>query len=120
MRFARLKRFLLLMNFWGLDPLKLYRSLRGFPTFLHEYRIFKRQLQQATDSFPLGKLYSCLEDKNSQSGTTSGHYFHQDLLVARKIFQHHPKKHVDIGSRVDGFVAHVACFRNIEVLDIRH
>jgi len=27
--------------------------------------------------------------------------------------------HVDIGSRVDGFVAHVASFRKIEVFDIR-
>jgi hypothetical protein len=26
---------------------------------------------------------------------------------------------VDIGSRVDGFIAHVASFRDIEVLDIR-
>lgn len=30
-----------------------------------------------------------------------------------------PEKHVDIGSRVDGFVAHVASFREIEVFDIR-
>ena len=29
------------------------------------------------------------------------------------------KRHVDIGSRLDGFVAHVASFREIEVLDIR-
>ena len=28
-------------------------------------------------------------------------------------------KHVDIGSRVDGFVAHVASFRDVEVFDIR-
>jgi hypothetical protein len=30
-----------------------------------------------------------------------------------------PTKHVDIGSRVDGFVAHVATFREIEAFDIR-
>jgi SAM-dependent methyltransferase len=49
----------------------------------------------------------------------SGHYFHQDLFVARKIFEEKPDRHVDIGSRTDGFVAHVAVFREIEVLDIR-
>ena len=27
--------------------------------------------------------------------------------------------HVDVGSRVDGFVAHVAAFRPIQVVDIR-
>ena len=39
--------------------------------------------------------------------------------MAQKIFQKAPVKHVDCGSRIDGFVAHVASFRQIEVLDIR-
>jgi len=67
----------------------------------------------------MGKAYPCLEDRFSASGTASGHYFHQDLLVARRIFLNNPNIHVDIGSRVDGFVAHVASFREIEVFDIR-
>jgi SAM-dependent methyltransferase len=49
----------------------------------------------------------------------SGHYFHQDLLVAQRIFANNPQKHLDIGSRTDGFVAHVASFRHIEIIDIR-
>jgi len=49
----------------------------------------------------------------------SGHYFHQDLLVAQKIFKNNPTRHIDIGSRVDGFIAHVASFRSIDILDIR-
>jgi len=60
-----------------------------------------------------------LDDRFDQSGTASGHYFHQDLLVASRIFINNPEKHVDIGSRIDGFVAHVASFREIEVFDIR-
>jgi len=48
-----------------------------------------------------------------------GHYFHQDLLVARRIYENGPSLHMDVGSRVDGFVAHVAAFRKINVLDIR-
>ncbi|NBO72645.1 DUF268 domain-containing protein [bacterium] len=48
-----------------------------------------------------------------------GHYFHQDLFIARKIHEVAPQKHVDIGSRTDGFIAHVASFRTIELLDIR-
>ncbi|AEF85541.1 conserved hypothetical protein [Treponema primitia ZAS-2] len=48
-----------------------------------------------------------------------GHYFHQDLLVARKIYINNPHNHIDIGSRIDGFVAHIASFRSIDVLDIR-
>ena len=48
-----------------------------------------------------------------------GHYFHQDLLVAGLIYEENPIRHVDVGSRIDGFVAHVASYREIEVLDIR-
>lgn len=64
--------------------------------------------------------YPCLFDKKENAGVAKGHYFHQDLLVAQKIFNAKPVKHVDIGSRVDGFVAHVAAFREIEVFDIRN
>jgi SAM-dependent methyltransferase len=35
------------------------------------------------------------------------------------IYQAKPVRHVDIGSRFDGFVAHVASYREIEVIDIR-
>jgi SAM-dependent methyltransferase len=41
------------------------------------------------------------------------------LYVARKIYKQNPCKHIDIGSRIDGFVAHVASYRDIEVMDIR-
>lgn len=54
-----------------------------------------------------------------RGGVASGHYFHQDLAVARDIFRSNPRRHIDVGSRVDGFVAHVAAFRDIEVCDIR-
>ena len=39
--------------------------------------------------------------------------------MAKKIFIADPVKHVDIASRIDGFVAHVAVFRKIEIFDIR-
>jgi len=60
-----------------------------------------------------------LGDYSDTAGVAKGHYFHQDLLVAKLIHEHAPKRHIDIASRVDGFVAHVASFREIEVVDIR-
>ena len=65
------------------------------------------------------ELMPCLNDWYEEGGTTKSEYFWQDLLVARKVFEANPEKHVDIGSRVDGFVAYVASFREIEVFDIR-
>ncbi len=76
--------------------------------------------QQGNDtSFVFGKQKLILNERFDESGIASGHYFHQDLHVARKIFLQNPVKHVDIGSRTDGFVAHVAAFREIEIFDIR-
>ena len=60
-----------------------------------------------------------LSDFADKAGRAAGHYFHQDLLVAQYIYSHGPCRHIDIGSRIDGFVAHVASFRQIEVVDIR-
>lgn len=91
--------------------------LKGMPAFLREYRQIRRQAVPA--DFPFGAFYPCLEDRRQESGTATGHYFHQDLLVAGRIFQNNPVRHVDIGSRIDGLVAHVGSFRQIEVLDIR-
>jgi hypothetical protein len=87
--------------------------------FLREYLELKKQAKNFGNSFPFGKFYPCLDEKHVDSGTASGHYFHQDLHVARRVFNNNPGKHVDIGSRIDGFVAHVAAFREIEVLDVR-
>jgi hypothetical protein len=79
---------------------------------------FRFQARNYT-TFRFGKRYPCINDRFQPSGIASGHYFHQDLFVANKIFLNNPERHVDIGSRVDGFVAHVASFRNIEVIDVR-
>ena len=63
--------------------------------------------------------YPIWSDYRKQAGSSSGDYFHQDLLVASFVYEHQPQKHFDVGSRIDGFVAHVAAFRKIHVLDIR-
>ncbi len=88
------------------------------PWLRRDLEELRRQLGADPD-FPLGKFKAQLKDRSASSGTTSGHYFHQDLLVAQRIFANAPERHVDIGSRMDGFVTHVASFRPIEVFDIR-
>lgn len=94
--------------------------LKKFPTFLREYAEIRRQAEKAGDDFPFAKLYPCLEEKDEESGVIAEHYFLQDLLVAQKIYQmNSPSRHVDIGSRIDGFVGHVASFREVEIFDVR-
>jgi hypothetical protein len=97
----------------------LWTYLQGMPRFLEEYRRIRRQADRSDQDFPFAKPYPCLMERNQESGVLAEHYFYQDLYVARKIFANNPERHVDIGSRVDGFVGHVASFREIEVLDVR-
>jgi SAM-dependent methyltransferase len=104
---------------FGIEPYKTIRSLRGLPFYLRDFRTLKDQRASAVREFPFGKPYPCLDERFTDSGVAKGHYFHQDLLVARRIHLNNPSTHVDVGSRIDGFLAHVASFRPIEVLDIR-
>lgn len=67
----------------------------------------------------ISQLYPVIGEATQEAGGASGHYFHQDLLVARQIYLKNPKRHIDVGSSIYGFVSHVASFRDIEILDVR-
>jgi len=96
----------------GFDVQKMVAYLR-YPRYLKERSKFISKGGVITKNFPI------LYDYRDKAGKAMGQYFHQDLLVASFIYSKNPKKHIDIGSRIDGFVAHVASFREIEVMDIR-
>lgn len=107
-----------MLRIFGFDPIQLMRSIQGLPFYFLDLLKIKKQ-KGADESFKFGKPYPILNERFSESGTMSGHYFHQDLFIARQIFINNPIRHIDIGSRTDGFVAHVAAFREIEIIDIR-
>ena len=113
-----MKRFIILLNSMGINLKAFFIFWKELPSVYKDYRKLKKQKGNNTDFF-FGRSHIITKDKHASSGIMSGHYFHQDLLIARKIFLANPVKHVDIGSRTDGFVAHVAVFRKIEIFDIR-
>jgi len=84
-----------------------------FQRDLEEYR----RLQ--TGMFPVTEEQRVLYDDNASAGISDPHYFYQDLWAASKIYCHDPERHVDIGSRLDGFIAHLLVFTSVEVVDIR-
>ena len=115
MSFARVLRRLywILSEQLGMDPRKAWRSLRGLPRYLRGLQQFRATYGDRLSLTP------CLHDWHAEGGATSNEYFWQDLVVARMVFAARPRKHVDIGSRIDGFVAHIASFREVEVFDVR-
>lgn len=103
---------------YGLDLYKLKRSLKGRNFYKKDLEEFRKQKGE-DNTFPLGESKAILDEREESSGNMTGHYFHQDLYVARRLFKANPPNHLDIGSRTDGFVAHVASYREIEIMDIR-
>ena len=106
-------RFYWLLCQFGLTLGCWFFSFRGLPRYFRHVIHFKSLY---AGNF---RFRPCLHDWYAEGGSLSHEYFRQDLHVARLIFNANPEIHVDIGSRVDGFVAHVASFREIEVFDIR-
>ena len=113
-----LKNFYRILSSLGIQPKITWMSIKGWPYFRSDLREIRRQLKGSKD-FKITMLYPVLRERFETNGDLKSHYFHEDLLVARRVFENKPLKHVDVGSRVDGFVAHVASFREIEVFDIR-
>jgi SAM-dependent methyltransferase len=107
------------MLLFGLDPARALATFVALPRYLKDLFVFCRQRNSASHHFGSLTIAPQLDDRGSGSGIASGHYFHQDLLVARRVYEQQPVIHCDVGSRIDGFVAHVASFREIEVFDIR-
>jgi mannosyltransferase OCH1-like enzyme/SAM-dependent methyltransferase len=95
-----------------LNPGLLLRRLRAFPKFYKDLQLFKSQTDWTIQVEPR------LDDAIEQAGSL-GEYFWQDLFLARRILELAPEKHVDVGSRIDGFVGHLACTRKLDVIDIR-
>jgi hypothetical protein len=112
-----MKKFLLKISFislqFGFDITRPFKFFKSLPKYLNDYFKFKKNFNGSIEFLP------CLHDWYEEGGNTKGEYFLQDLTVARIIAKKNPVKHIDIGSSIEGFVAHVASFRQIEVLDVR-
>jgi len=98
---------------FGLNLIRFVKAFIGLPRYIRDYIRFRKNYTGKMTRQP------CLHDWHEQGGETKSEYFWQDLMVARWINSNNPQRHIDIGSRVDGFVAHVASFREIEVFDVR-
>lgn len=105
---------------FGVDLKRLVKSIVALPRFIGSARRYSNAAA-AVGGLPLRlrRIHPCLLDADQNAGILGGAYFHQDLLIAQHIHKANPERHIDVGSRTDGFVAHVASYRDIEVIDIR-
>jgi SAM-dependent methyltransferase len=103
----------------GFNPWVFYRSLKAVPSYVSDWLRYRQLKPPPTFRLQLRNAFPILTDRDASAGLASGHYFHQDLWASRLIFQRRPELHIDIGSRVDGFVAHLLTFMPVTIIDIR-
>ncbi len=125
--------FIYLLKYFGINPIAPIQNLIGTPKYLMNLSKLYLQIKKSSGKYskfpsavkfskPLPEIY----DPQKESGSASGHYYHQDLLVANKIFKKSPEIHLDIASRIDGFVSHLLSFEqklligDIRPLDIKN
>jgi hypothetical protein len=103
----------------GFNPLGFFNSIRGIPIYIKQLLLFVIANRKHKNGISVSVLSPCLSDRYSTAAKFDQHYFFQDLWAAKKVYQNNPKHHVDVGSRIDGFISHLLIFRNVEVLDVR-
>jgi SAM-dependent methyltransferase len=102
----------------GLHPRRLLSSLKGWQRYCQHKKEFQALATRDKLEIPWGSDLPILTEWDESAGSL-GAYFFQDQWVARQIHQNKPVRHVDVGSRIDGFIGSVSVFREIEVIDIR-
>lgn len=100
----------------GFHPKRLIRAIQGWFRYKNDMAAFRRGLDTA--AFRWGREQPMLTEWNDASGSL-GAYFFQDQLVARWILDANPERHLDVGSRLDGFIGSLSVFREVDVIDIR-
>jgi len=101
---------------FGIDLQKMYNGFKSIPFYIHDFIYIKTKSEK---SFPVEATFPCLNDKYDNAGKLDRHYFFQDIYVSRKIFESNPINHIDVGSRIDGFIAQLSIFRKLTIIDIR-
>ena len=109
------------LSLFGVDlyPYRTRSAFRNFPQFLSEWRRFNRLVINSSQRARLRYLFPVLADRDQPAGQLDTHYWLQDLWAARLIRASGTEHHVDVGSRFDGFVAHVLSFVPVTLIDLR-
>jgi len=114
-----LKKLNLLFKIVGFDFVKFFITIRESHYFIKTAIIYKIGSEESRFPLKVGNLRPMLTDRKSQAGSFNKIYLFQDIWAARKIFEKSPGDHTDVGSSIEGFVAHLLCFTSVKVIDIR-
>jgi SAM-dependent methyltransferase len=108
-----------MFSFLLFDPFEKIKQFRALPIFVRNLLRYQSLNHNPSFNFQYKDLWYRTFDRFDVAGVAAGHYFHQDLWAARILFSRQSKKHVDVGSRIDGFIAHILPFCEVTYVDLR-
>jgi SAM-dependent methyltransferase len=108
-----------IFSFLLFDPLEKVKKFKALPIFVSNLIRYKSLNRNSSFNFRFRDVWYRTFDQFESAGVATGQYFHQDLWAARILFDRNVKKHVDVGSRIDGFISHILPFCEVIYVDIR-
>ena len=102
----------------GWNPLKTASFATGIGRYIFQLIRYIKNSKK-TSNRPLLKISPILSDYRKEAGDSNSLYFLQDLACSQYILKNNYERHIDIGSRLDGFVGQICASRPLEVMDIR-
>ena len=108
-----MRRAIYILRQFGIDPIRFFNASRFMLRYLKDYASFRVKTSNPTKI----KFLPSLNDFNDSAGAADGaaNEYAEYLLINEE----NPEKHFDVGSRVDGFIAHLLANRDVILLDIR-
>ncbi len=97
--------------------LRAFRNVFRYPRFLTEALRYSQM--EGAEPLRVVDLWPCLGDADPSTQSGGGQYFYQDIWALRKLAARTPRFHVDVGSRVDGFVGQATAITKGIFVDIR-
>lgn len=102
----------------GINVIRLARTAVGLPKFVTDVILFDFKRSKKL-GFRLENWRPIFGEHLMSSGDAKGHYFYMDNIVSNWLYDTPTREHLDVGSRLDGFISSVCVFRKVTYIDIR-
>lgn len=102
----------------GINFNRLARTVLGLPKFVSDIVRFDFKHSKRL-GLPVLNWRPIFGEHLMSSGQAKGHYFYMDNIVANWIHVTQCREHIDIGSRLDGFISSICVFKKVTYVDIR-
>jgi len=116
---AYLKPYYLMFKNLLFDPRQSVRRIKGLFPYLRDIKRYKKLATNNKFRYAFKNSHPVLDDRNNPAGSVDNVYFLQDLWAANNLLKRGIINHVDVGSRIDGFVGHLLPYCKVDYIDIR-